>query len=390
MSESPEVPVEPLEVLRTRRSSKWRTYPPDVLPLTVAEMDFTLAPCVADALHAAVDLSDTGYGTSAAGLQDALAQFTQRRWGWHIDPAAVTAFTDVATGVVELLRVLCSPEDAVVFNTPVYPPFFDWVHDVAARVRAVPFARDEAGWHLDLETMEAAFAEGPAVYLLCNPHNPVGRAHRREELTEIVRLAQRYGVRVISDEIHAPIVYEEAQFTPLLTIDGAAEVAVSVLSASKAWNLAALQCAVVVTAGQAMADEVRRIPRDIRWRTGHFGVIAAIAAFEQGEEWLDRLLVTLDRRRTLLKTLLAQHLPHIDWTPPEATYLAWLDCRSLGTKDEPRDLFLERGRLALEAGRRFGPEGAGYVRLNFATSAEIIEEAIDRMIRSLRGGGITD
>ncbi len=382
MGEIVEVHVDPLEVLRTRLSSKWRTYPVDVLPLTVAEMDFSLAPSVADALRAAVDRSDTGYGTSASGLQEALAGFALRRWGWTIDPGSVTGVTDVATGVVELFRVLSSPGDAVVCNTPVYHPFFDWVEDVGARVHGVPLVHDEAGWRLDLERLEAAFRTGPAVYLLCNPHNPVGRAHRPDELAEVVRLAHRYGVKIISDEIHGPIAYGETEFTPLLTIEGASEITACVFSASKAWNLAALRCAVIITADAGMAELVARIPRDVRWRTGHFGVIAAIAAFEHGEEWLDRALLTLDRRRAQLGALLAEQLPEVAWSPPEATYLAWLNCRALGLGEEPRDVFLEHGRVALESGPRFGPGGAGYVRLNFATSAEVLEEAVRRMVRA--------
>jgi cysteine-S-conjugate beta-lyase len=277
-----------------------------------------------------------------------------------------------------------------VFNTPVYHPFFDWVADVGAKLLPVPLAHDKSGWRLDLDGLESAFAERPSVYLLCNPHNPVGRVHDREELTEVVRLAHEYGVTVISDEIHAPLVFGGHMFTPMLTLDGAPEVAVSVLSASKAWNLAALQCAVIVTAGQRMAEVVGRFSPDVRWRTGHFGVIAGIAAFRDGEQWLDQLLVTLSHRRAQLGTLLSEHLPMIEWSPPEATYLAWLDCRAIGSGDEPRDLFLEKGRVALESGPHFGPDGDGFVRLNFATSTEILEAAIRRMARGISEQGVRD
>jgi cystathionine beta-lyase len=387
VGELADLPVDLLEVLRTRRSAKWRTYLGDVLPLTVAEMDFALAPCVAQALHAAVDLSDTGYGNGRIGLAESLAGFALRRWGWAIDPSQVTGVTDVGSGVVQVFRLLIRPGDTVVVNTPVYHPFFDWVADVGAKLRAAPLAHDVSGWHLDLDALESAFAERPSVYLLCNPHNPVGRVHRAEELTEVVRLAHQYGVTVISDEIHAPLVYDGFVFTPFLTLDGAAEVAVSVLSASKAWNLAALQCAVVVTAHPRMAEVVGRFSPDAMWRTGHFGVIAAIAAFDDGEPWLDQLLATLGRRRAQLGVLLDEHLPMIKWLPPEATYLAWLDCRAIGSGDEPRDRFLEKGRVALESGPHFGPDGSGFIRLNFATSTEIPEAAVNGMAQSLSDTG---
>jgi cysteine-S-conjugate beta-lyase len=379
---APELPVDPLQVLRQRRSAKWQTYPADVLPLTVAEMDFALAAPVAEALREAVDRSDSGYALAVPDLGNALADFAASRWNWDVNPMAVTAVTDVGVGVVELLRVLTRPGDAVVISPPVYPPFFDWVPEAGARLLEVPLAHTAAGWRLDLAALEAAFATHPGAYVLCNPHNPVGRVHTADELASLVRLARIYRVTIISDEIHGPLVLPGATFTPLLTVPGAPEIAVSVLSASKAWNLAGLKCAAVVTAAPGMAAVAGRLPADTRWRVGHFGVIAAIAAFTAGERWLDQLLLTLDYRRTLLSDLLSQRLPRILWHPPEATFLAWLDCAALGPDNQARERFLEHGRVALEPGLRFGAAGSGYARLNFATSSDILDQATARMARS--------
>ncbi|GAA3349219.1 aminotransferase class I/II-fold pyridoxal phosphate-dependent enzyme [Amorphoplanes nipponensis] len=365
-----------LETLRRRRSAKWRTYPADVVPMGVAEMDCTLAPPITAALRAAVDAADTGYSAAQPDLGEAFAGFAARRWGWRVEPAAVTAVTDVGVGVVELLRMLVRPADTVAFSPPVYPPFFDWAPEAGARIREVPLT---AEFRLDLPALEAAFAAHPAVYLLCNPHNPVGRVHTHDELAALVRLARLYGVTIISDEIHAPLVLPGAQFTPLLSVPGAAEVAVSVVSASKAFNLAGLKCAAIVTGGTALAAVVDRLPRDVRWRTGHLGVLATVAAYTEGDAWLDALLTELDARRTELGEQLRTRLPKIKWIPPEATYLAWLDCRALGEDDEPRELFLARSRVGLEPGTRFGARGAGFVRLNFGTSAAILDEATARM-----------
>jgi len=379
---APELPVDPLEVLRRRRSAKWQTYSADVLPLTVAEMDFALAAPIAEALHEAVERSDAGYAMAVPDLGRALAGFAGRRWNWDVDPASVTAVTDVGVGVVELLRVLTRPGDAVLISPPVYPPFFDWVPEAGARLLEVPLARTAAGWRLDLTALEAAFATHPAAYVLCNPHNPVGRAHSADELAALVRLAQIYRVAIISDEIHGPLVLPGATFTPLLAVPGAAEVAVSLLSASKAWNLAGLKCAAVVTAAPRMAAVVSRFPADTRWRMGHFGVIGAVAAFTAGEAWLDQLLATLDHRRGLLSELLRQRLPMLSWHPPEATFLAWLNCAALGADNQARDRFLDDGQVALEPGLRFGAAGSGYARLNFATSPDILDQATARMARS--------
>jgi cystathionine beta-lyase len=376
---SADLPVAPLSELRKRRSAKWRTYPEDVLPLTVAEMDFALAPPIMAALRDAVEASDTGYSAAVPELGDAYAGFAGRRWGAEVDPGSVTAVTDVGVGVVELLRVLTRPGDTVAISPPVYAPFFDWVPESGARLLEVPLGRDDSGWHLDLVALEAAFATHPAVYLLCNPHNPVGRVHTADELAALIRLARHYRVTLVSDEIHAPLVLPGATFTPLLSLPGAAEVAVSVVSASKAWNLAGLKCAAEVTAGPTMAGVVDRFPPDTRWRTGHLGVVASVAAFTDGDDWLGRLLTTLDARRAQLGDLLRERLPMVSWNPPEGTFLAWLDCAKLGADNEPREMFLERGRIALEPGLRFGAAGAGWVRLNFATSADILDEATARM-----------
>jgi cystathionine beta-lyase len=376
--------VDPLARLRKRRSSKWRTYPADVLPLAVAEMDFALAEPITAALHEAVERSDMGYAAAEPDLGDALAGFAARRWGWDVDPTSVRAVTDVGVGVVESLRLLTRPGDTVVISPPVYPPFFDWAPEAGVGLLEVPLAHDEDGWRLDLPALQRAFATHPAVYVLCNPHNPVGRVHTPDELAALVRLARLHRVTIVSDEIHAPVVLPGATFTPLLSVPGAAEIAVSLLSASKAWNLAGLKCAAVVTGSRTMAAVLDRFPPDARWRTGHLGVLASVAAFTDGEPWLDRLLVTLDRNRTLLTGLIRDRLPALTWHPPQATYLAWLDCAAVGPDDQARELFLDRGRVALEPGLRFGAAGAGYARLNFGTGTEILDEATSRMAAALR------
>jgi len=373
------LPVAELHVLRRRRSAKWRSYPGDVLPLPVAEMDFALAPAVSEVLHAAVDASDTGYSMLGDELGAALSQFAAARWGWSIDAAEVVPVSDVGVGAVELLRALCAPGDAVVINPPVYAPFYSWVTETRTRLLEAPLRREESGaWRLDLGALEAAFRQGPAAYVLCNPHNPVGRVHEPDELIAVVELAHQYGVRVIADEIHAPLVLPGATFTPLLTLPGAGDVAVSLVSASKAWNLAGLKCALVVSE-PPLRSVVDRLPPDGRWRIGHFGALATVAAFRDGTGWLDVLLETLDIRRTELSRLLPEHLPGVRWHPPQATYLAWLDCRSVGTGTKPWEHFLRQARVALEPGPAYGPPGSGFVRLNFGTSGEILAEAVRRM-----------
>jgi len=373
------LPVPPLEQLRQRRSAKWQAFDPDVLPLWVAELDFELAPAIAATLTEAVRRSDTGYAWPVEQLGQAVAAFAGQRWGWQIEPDAVCPVSDVGVGVVDLLRALTRPGDAIAISPPVYPPFFAWVAEVRGRPVEVPLRHGD-GWRLDLPALERAFADRPAAYVLCNPHNPVGRVHTRDELAALVELAGRYEVPIISDEVHAPLVLPGAEFVPLLSIPGAAEVAVSVHAASKAWNLAGLKCASIITASARMAEVVATLP-DNRWRTGHFGVLASIAGYTEEVAWLDRLLATLVDRRELLAKLLADRLPAVTWHPPEASYLAWLDCGRLDLGEDAGERFL-RHKVALEAGWQFGQPGADHVRLNFGTSAEILSEAIDRMAKA--------
>ncbi len=374
------LPVPPLEQLRLRRSAKWQAFGPDVLPLWVAEMDFELAPAIAATLTEAIRHSDTGYAWQVPELGKAFAAFAGDRWGWQVDPAAVHPVSDVGVGVVDLLRVLTRPGDTVLINPPVYPPFFTWIAEVGARPLEVPLRRGD-GWRLDLPALERAFASQPAAYVLCNPHNPVGRVHDRQELAALVELSRRYQVPIISDEVHAPLVLPGAEFTPLLSIPNAAERAIAVQAASKAWNLAGLKCAQIVTGSEPMAELAATLP-DNRWRVGHFGLLASIVAYAEEVAWLDRLLATLADRRALLADLLAERLPRLSWHPPEASYLAWLDCAPLGLGGDAAERFLRHG-VALEAGRAFGAPGDEHVRLNFATSAELLSEAIDRMATAL-------
>lgn len=378
------LPVDDLAVLRRRRSAKWHRFAADVLPLPVAEMDFSLAPPISGVLAEAVRMSDTGYAIPGTALGEALAGFAAARWDWVIDPEAVVAATDVGMACVELLRILCPSGAEVVISPPVYPPFFHWVEESGSELVEAPLRQDLAGsWALDLDGLAQAFARRPAAYILCNPQNPVGRVHSADELAAVVRLAHEHGVTIISDEIHGPLVLPGQEFTPLLTVPGAAEIGVSLVSASKAWNLAGLKCGLIVSASPAMRAVVDRRPEDTRWRVGHFGVMAAIAAFTDGGPWLDALIATLDQRRTELGSLLTERLPDVRWSPPEATFLAWLDCRAYGSGSEPCDLFLERGRVGLEPGPSFGSVGSGWVRLNFGTSGEILDAAVTRMATAI-------
>lgn len=376
----------PLAELRERTSEKWREYPADVLPLFVAETDFPLAPAVTAALQRAVEIGDTGYMASRTPLAAAFSDFASRRYGWEPDPARIRSTADVSMGIVEILRRVTQPGERVVVTPPVYPPFYDLVAEAGAEVERVPLRDTGTRWELDLDGIRAAFEDGATAILLCNPHNPTGTVHGRDSLTALAELADEFGVAVVSDEIHAPLAQPGSGFTPFLAVSDAAQrVGYALVSASKAFNLAGLKCALMVTADDETSAVVRGLPVEVEWRTGQFGLLAALAAFsEESDEWLDGLLRTLDENRLLLEDLLAAHLPGARYRIPDAGYLAWIDLTALEWGDNPARRILKDAKVALHFGPAFGAEGAGHVRLNFGTSPEILTEAIER-IASLVG-----
>ncbi|PKQ18216.1 MAG: cystathionine beta-lyase [Actinobacteria bacterium HGW-Actinobacteria-8] len=368
----------PLERLRERTSAKWRRYDPDVLPLWVAEMDVNLAAPIAEALERAIRAGDTGYPGSTP-FAEAFTAFAAARWDWPtLDPALVHPVAGVIAGYTDALLLTAGAGGHVVVTSPVYPPFYSYLRAAGITVTE---ARLTDQMRIDPEALDSTLAqarrdsEAGVAVLLCNPHNPGGTVHTRAELEQVTSIAARHGATVVSDEIHAPLVYAPAQFTPYLSVDGGG---IALHSASKAWNLAALPGALMVF-GHEAADAHRAYTATPHHWPGNFAVIAQTAAYSQGDPWLESVLTALDANRHLLGTLLAEHLPAITYLLPESTYLAWLDCTSLGLGDNPAAVFLERGRVALNSGPTFGTGGAGHARLNFATSGAIIEEAVRRM-----------
>lgn len=371
----------PIDQLRERSSTKWRTYGPDVIPMFVAETDYPLAPAITERLARAVALGDTGYTPPDPGIRDAFATFARRRFGWEVDPARVRSTADVMMGVVEILRRVTKPGDRVVVTPPVYPPFYDCVPEAEAVIERVPLRDTGDRWELDLAGIEAALAGGARAVLLCNPHNPTGTVHSRESLADLARIVAAHDAVVVSDEIHAPLTHSDATFTPFLAAsDEAARVGYAVTSASKAYNLAGLKCALMVTASDETARIVREMPAEVEWRTGLFGALAGVAALsEESDAWLDAELAALDGNRRLLADLLDEHVPGARFRIPDAGFLAWVDLSALGWGDNPATKILREAKVALHFGPHFGEEGKGHVRINFGCDPDLLREAVARI-----------
>lgn len=363
--------------LRQRTSMKWSRYPDDVLPLWVAEMDCETPPAVSAALRRAIALGDLGYPNGSA-YEEAYAAFSEDRWGVSLDPhRQVKLAPDVVQAMTLAIRVCTEPGDTVVVNPPIYPPFYGVVNVTGRVVVESPLT---AEGRLDLADLAAVFAgergSQPRAYLLCSPHNPNGTIHTRQELSQVAALAERHGVQVISDEIHAPLAPTHLPYT---AVDPAG---LLVTSASKSFSLAAVKAAVIV-GGDARTELIASMPYELtRGSASHLGIIANTAALNGDREWLDQLRAELADNRTLLTGLLGEHLPDVQYQPTDGTYLAWLDCTALGL-EQPAAHFLSRARVALNAGIDYGRDYPRYVRLNLAASPEIITQAIERMAASV-------
>ena len=374
-----------LSELQTHRSEKWRAFPKEILPLPVAEMDFPVAEPIRQTLREMIDHSDLGYLGAIPEMGVAFAGFAKRRWGWTVDPLQVRIAADVGVGVVEVLRVITKPGDKFMINSPVYPNFFTWCNETHLELVDVPLSQSDveingSHWILDWTGIEKAYASGIKAHLICNPHNPLGRIYTHEELSRLAELAKKYNVYLLSDEIHAPLTYSEQVFTPFLTVsDTAREVGITITAASKGWNIAGLKCAIIVTENEKMFETLNAIAPATHYRASLLGAFATVTAFEKGEPWLDSLMVQLDHNRNLVAELIAAKTPGVGYRIPHCSYLAWLDLSTFNLGEDPSAILIEKAKVAFVPGIRFGTQSAQFVRLNFATSPEILEEAFNRL-----------
>ena len=364
--------------LRQRRSLKWCTYDPDVLPLWVAEMDSAVLPAVRASLDAALDRGDTGYpyGTD---YPDAYRASAAARWGLHLEPHQLRLGGDVMNAVLCVLEATTDPGDGIVITAPVYPPF--WQVTGGYRRRTVPVALTPEG-RLGLDALADAFAAPDVTaFLLCSPHNPTGTVHTAAELTAVAELCDAHGVQLVVDEIHAWLVDPGTDFVPTLSVP-AAQRAVVVVSAGKSWNLAAFKAGLYI-AGSEAGRVLRALPPLATQSTGHLGAIAHATALRDGQGWVDQVCAEVAENKRLLSDLLHALVPGARYRAQPGTYLAWVDCSALGL-DDPYRHFLDRGRVAFSGGRNFSPDHGQWVRINLAASPAMITRAVERMASSLR------
>ena len=356
------------------------------IPLWVADMDFPCAPAITDALQARAQHPCFGYNIDNPANEKALIGFWQRRHGLAIRPGQTLMLPCVVTGLKTCVRCFTKEGEGVAIVTPVYGPFYESIRVNRRKVMPVSLLRDgETGrYSLDLNAMEEALRNGAKLMMLCSPHNPVSRLWSAEELAALCRLAKKYDVPIVCDEIHADFVYQPGRFVSILSIPEGQDRAVMLCSASKTFNVAGLQQAAMVCRNPEMLKALRAGIAEAGVFCGNtFALAAARAAYEESDAWLDGLIAYLDGSRKLVFGLMAKYAPKAKVTPIEATYLAWADMRAYGMDCEQLKEKCRTAGVAFTGGTFFGPEGEGFLRINFACPRTQLTEGIKRLGQAL-------
>jgi len=364
---------------------KWDHYPEDVLPLPVADMDFASPEPVLRALHQRVDHGVFGYTTAPDALYDVIRERLDALYGWEVTKEQTLLLPGVVVGFNLACHAIGEPGDGVLVQPPVYGPFLSAPGSARRTLQCAEVVRVGQRYEIDFDAFEAALTDRTRTFILCNPHNPVGRVYTQDELERMAEICLRHDVVICSDEIHCDLLFSGHEHVPIASL--APEVArktITLMAPSKTYNIAGLKCSFAVIQDEALRERYCAAHAGLISGVNLFGYAAALAAYSEGQEWLLDVLAYLERNRDLLMNYVAKELPGIEMVVPEGTYLAWLDCRAAEIQGEPAAFFLEAARVALNEGKWFGPGGEGHVRLNFACTRSVLEEALERVKRALQ------
>jgi cystathionine beta-lyase len=365
-------------------STKWHVYGPDVLPLWTADMDFRVAEPIVAAMRERVEHGVFGYCFEPPELRAVIVERLARLYQWRVEPDAIVFQTGVLSGFMQVCRVAATSQDGVLVQPPVYPPIFGAPkHNGSIHQEAPLTMRLDGRWEIDFDAFEAAATEHTRVFILCNPHNPVGRVFGRDDLERLAAICLRRKILICSDEIHCDLLFDGNRHVPIASLDPeVARHSVTLMAPSKTFNVPGLRCSFAIVPDPNLR---RRFGEDHDFSdVNNMGLTATLAAYRDGQEWLDQVLAYLQANRDFVMDYVRRELPGIGMTAPEATYLAWMDCRHSGISGSPQKFFLERARVALHDGAWFGTRGEGFVRLNFACPRSTLTEALERMKAALR------
>jgi cysteine-S-conjugate beta-lyase len=374
---------------RNTDSNKWQKFPPDVLPMWVADMDFPSPPVVVDALRRRVEQGFFGYLAEHTELPEIVADRLNKRYSWRVSPEAVMPLPGVIAGFNLALRALTRPGDGLLIQTPVYPPILRAAgnHGLVREEHALTRARD-GRYTVDGDSFAATISDRTRAFLLCNPHNPVARVFERAEVEAMAAACRRRDLWIIADEIHCELLLDGRSHVPMASLAPEIEQrTITLMAPSKTFNLAGLKVSVAVIPDAALREHFMAARGDyVQAQVNVLGYAGALAAYRDGHEWLEELMRYLEGNRDFVVDYVRRHLPGVSTLPPEGTYLAWLDCRDAGpAAADPFTFFLERAKVALNDGALFGAGGPGFVRLNFGTPRALLTEGLERMRRALAG-----
>jgi cysteine-S-conjugate beta-lyase len=362
---------------------KWHLYGPGVLPMWVADMDFAVAEPIVDALRARIAHPVFGYAQAPAELAAAIIDWLAEHHDWRIVPEDLVFLPGVEPGFNMALKAFLNPGDGVVVQTPMYKPILAAPGHWGLKRIDAPLALAEDGFAMDPAVIDAAIGQARAL-LFCNPHNPTGKVFSQEELAVIAASCERHDVLIISDEIHCDLAFGGRRHRPIATLaPGIADRTITLMSASKTFNIAGLKTAFAVITSPALRNRFQEARLGMVDSVNIMGLEATRAAFREGEPWRRQTLSYLEANRSHLAHELKQRFPGIAHHPPDASFLAWLDCSALNLAPSSHDFFLQSARVGLSAGADFGPGAAGHIRLNFGCTRATLDEALDRMERAL-------
>lgn len=365
----------------TSDSIKWRLYEPSVLPMWVADMDFKTPEAIIQALQERVAEGVFGYAAEVDGLKDAIIERLETQYSWHVKAEDILFLPGVVNGFNLVSQALGQPGTGLLIQPPVYPPFFSASENANMISIQSQMALGKAQrFEVDWDDFEQASNRNVSMFLLCNPHNPLGRVFEVDELTRMAKSCLSKGILICSDEIHCDLIYSGHHHIPIASLD--AEIAmntVTLMAPSKTFNIPGLGFSFAIVQNRDLRDKIKQAQKGLLSHANILGMVAARAAYQNGWPWLNELLAYLEENRNFLAETVKQQLPGIQMIIPEGTYLAWLDCTRTGIHGDPYKFFLEEAKVGLNDGHAFGSGGEGFVRLNFGCPKALLQEGLNRM-----------
>lgn len=358
----------------------------DVLPMWVADMDFLPPQDVLDALQDRLKHGIFGYTFVGDETAASIKQWVQKRHGWDIEKTWIQYSPGVVPAISTIIQALTVPGDKVLVQSPVYTPFFSLVEDNDREIVNAQLDYVDGRYSIDFGAFEEALKKGVKLFLLCNPHNPSGRVWKKEELMKIAELCHQYNVVIVSDEIHSDLVYDTDTHIPLASLhDSFRDITITCIAPSKTFNLAGLQASAMITSNSDLREKIAAIHKKQGFFTlNTFGIVGMEAAYRFGGAWLEEILAYLQENVRVTKEFIGDHLPHLQLVDPEGTYLLWIDCTKLELSDEElKERLLDKGKLALEPGTKYGPGGEGFVRMNIACPRGTLMDGLERLRKAL-------